>query len=304
MSEPRFCYRHPDRETGLSCSECGRPICVDCMTVAPVGIRCPDHAGTRPRPVTAAATRPASVATKRVRRTAARHGYVIPEFSVTRALVILNVVIYLLELAMGGTISGTGNRIYEHGALVVNAVYADGTPAGLAHGEWYRLITAAFLHYGPVHLALNMLALWWLGQPVEAALGRWRYLLLYIVAGVAGSAGALLLSPNAITVGASGAIFGILGALLILEYQVTGSLAGQAMTLIVINVAFSFAVSNISIGGHLGGLVAGILGTIALVGFRSYYPVVGRPALVRAGIVVLIGVLSVVIAYLKVKSIT
>ena len=303
MSEPRFCYRHPDRETGLSCSECGRPICVDCMTVAPVGIRCPDHAGTRPRAVTAA-TRPATVATKRVRRTAARHGYVIPEFSVTRVLVILNVAIYLLELATGGTISGTGNKIYEHGALVVNAVYADGTPAGLAHGEWYRLITAAFLHYGPVHLALNMLALWWLGQPVEAALGRWRYLLLYIVAGVAGSAGALLLSPNAITVGASGAIFGILGALLILEYQVTGSLAGQAMTLIVINVAFSFAVSNISIGGHLGGLVAGILGTLALVGFRSYYPVVGRPALVRAGIVVLIGVLSVVIAYLKVKSIT
>jgi membrane associated rhomboid family serine protease len=303
MSEPRFCYRHPDRETGLSCSECGRPICVDCMTVAPVGIRCPDHAGARPRAVTAA-TRPATVASKRVRRTAARHGYVIPEFSVTRVLVILNVVIYLLELAMGGTISGTGNRIYEHGALVVNAVYADGTPAGLAHGEWYRLITAAFLHYGPVHLALNMLALWWLGQPVEAALGRWRYLLLYIVAGVAGSAGALLLSPNAITVGASGAIFGILGALLILEYQVTGSLAGQAMTLIVINVAFSFAVSNISIGGHLGGLVAGILGTLALVGFRSYYPVVGRPALVRAGIVVLIGVLSIVIAYLKVKSIT
>ena len=273
------------------------------MTVAPVGIRCPEHGGTRPRAVTAAA-RPATVASKRVRRTAARHGYVIPAFSVTRVLVIANVAIYLLELAMGGTISGTGNKIYEHGALVVNAIYSDGTPAGLAHGEWYRLITAAFLHYGPIHLAMNMLALWWLGQPVEAALGRWRYLLLYLVAGLAGSAGALLFSPNSITVGASGAIFGILGALLVLEYQVTGSLAGQAMTLIVINVAFSFAVANISIGGHLGGLAAGILGTIAFVGFRSYYPVVGRPALVRAGIVVALGVLSIVIAYLKVKSIT
>jgi membrane associated rhomboid family serine protease len=273
------------------------------MTVAPVGIRCPEHAGTRPRAVTAA-TRPATVASKRVRRTAARHGYVIPEFSVTRVLVIVNVAIYLLELAMGGTVSGTGNKIYEHGALVVNAIYADGTPAGLAHGEWYRLITAAFLHYGPVHLGLNMLALWWLGQPVEAALGRWRYLLLYMVAGLAGSAGALILSPNAITVGASGAIFGILGALLVLEYQATGSLAGQAMTLIVINVAFSFAVAGISIGGHLGGLAAGILGTVAFVGFRRQYPAVGRPALVRAGIVVALGVLSVVIAYLKVKSIT
>jgi membrane associated rhomboid family serine protease len=292
MAEPRYCYRHPDRETGLSCSDCGRPICVDCMTVAPVGIRCPDHAGTRPRAVTAA-TKPATVATKRVRRTAARRGYVIPEFSVTRVLVIVNVAIYFLELAKGGDINGTGNSIYENGALYGPLV---------AQGDWWRLFTAAFLHYGPVHLGLNMLALWWLGQPVEAALGRWRYLLLYVVAGLAGSAGALLLNPTSVTVGASGAIFGILGALLVLEYQVTGSLAGQAMTLIVINVAFSFAVAGISIGGHLGGLTAGILGTIALVGFRNYYPVVGRPALVRAAIVVGIGVLSVLIAYLKVRQ--
>lgn len=304
MAEQRYCYRHPDRETGLSCSECGRPICVDCMTVAPVGIRCPEHSGTRPRAVTAAA-RPATVATKRVRRTAARRGYVIPEFSVTRALVLINVAIYLLELAIGGTVSGTGNWIYEHGALVVNAIYSNGTPAGLAHGEWYRLFTAAFLHYGPIHLGLNMLALWWLGQPVEAALGRARYLLLYVVSGLAGSAGALIVTPHAITVGASGAIFGILGALLVLEYQVTGSLAGQAMTLIVINLAFSAGFSsNISLGGHVGGLIAGILSTVALVGFRRQYPAVGRPALVRAGIVVALGVLSVMIAYLKVKSIT
>src|SRR5438094_8193099 len=116
MPEPRYCYRHPDRETGLSCSECGRPICVDCMTVAPVGIRCPEHGGTRPRAVTAA-TRPATVASKRVRRTAARHGYVIPEFSVTRVLVVLNVAIYLLELAIGGSVDGTNNWIFNHGAL-------------------------------------------------------------------------------------------------------------------------------------------------------------------------------------------
>src|SRR5262249_16733971 len=151
-------------------------ICVDCMTVAPVGIRCPDHAGARPRTVTAA-TRPATVATKHVRRTAARHGYVIPEFSVTRVLVVVNVLIYVLDLAMGGNIDGTNNKIFEHGALVTNACcYPDGTPLGLAHGEWYRLFTAAFLHYGPIHLGLNMLALWWLGQPVEAALGRARFL--------------------------------------------------------------------------------------------------------------------------------
>jgi len=232
---------------------------------------------------------------------------VIPEFSVTRVLVVVNVLIYFLELAMGGTIDGTGNKIFEHGALVVNGCY-DATcqsQAGLAHGEWYRLISAAFLHYGPIHLALNMLALWWLGQPGEAALGRWRFFLLYMVAGLAGSAGALIITPNAITVGASGAIFGILGALLVLEYQVTGSLAGQAMTLIVINLAFSAGFSsNISLGGHVGGLIAGILGTIAFVGFRRQFPAVGRAAYVRAGIVVGIGVISVLIAYLKVKSIT
>jgi len=303
VAEPRYCYRHPDRETGLSCSECGRPICVDCMTVAPVGIRCPEHAGTRPRAVVAA-SRPASIAGKRVRRTAARHGYVIPELSVTRLLVIVNVLVYLAELAAGGDIYGQGNWIFDHGALIRNACcYSNGQPLGLVHGEWWRLITAAFLHYGPIHLGLNMLALWWLGQPVEAALGRVRYVLLYFAAGLAGSAGALLLSPNAFTVGASGAIFGILGALLVLEYQVTGSLAGQAMTLIVINLAFSAGFrSNISLGGHVGGLIAGILGTVAFVSFRRYFPAVGRAGIVRSAVVVLIGVVSVVIAYVKVHS--
>ncbi len=104
-----------------------------------------------------------------------------------------------------------------------------------------------------------MLALWWLGSVVEQALGTWRFLLVYFVSGLAGSAGALLLSnPGQLTVGASGAIYGILGALLILEWLQTGSLAGPAMTLIVLNLAFSFAIPGISIGGHLGGLVGGI----------------------------------------------
>jgi membrane associated rhomboid family serine protease len=314
MAEPRYCYRHPDRETGLSCSECGRPICVDCMTVAPVGIRCPEHAGARPRAV-AAATKPAAVAGKTVRRTAARHGYVIPEFSATRLLVIANVAVYLLELLTGSGINGNSGWIFQHGALVINGRYfghqlgafPPGYPlgtVGLEHGEWWRLITAAFLHYGPIHLGMNMLALWWLGQPVEAALGRTRYLLIYFTAGLAGSTGALLLNPNDVTVGASGAIFGILGALFVLEYHATGRVVGQAMTLIVINIAFSFAVPNISIGGHLGGLVAGVLGTIALISFRQYYPAVGRPAIVRGSIVVAIAVAAVVIAYVRVKHLS
>jgi len=315
MAEPRYCYRHPDRETGLSCSDCGRPICVDCMTVAPVGIRCPEHAGSRPRAVVAA-TRPTSIATKRVRRTAARHGYVIPELNVTRLLVFANVFVYLAELATGSGVNGDSGWIFQHGALVINGTYFGHQlgpqhpgvfipppyqAVGLSHGEWWRLITAAFLHYGPIHLGMNMLALWWLGSPVEAALGRARYLLLYFAAGLAGSTGALLLSPNDVTVGASGAIFGILGALFILEYHATGRLMGQAMTLIVINIAFSYAVPNISIGGHLGGLAAGVIGCVAMVSFRRYYPAVGRPGIVRGAVVVVIAVAAVAIAYYRVK---
>jgi membrane associated rhomboid family serine protease len=313
VAEPRYCYRHPDRETGLSCSECGRPICVDCMTVAPVGIRCPEHAGARPRAVTAA-SRPASIAGKRVRRTAARHGYVIPEFSVTKLLVAVNVLVYLAELAGGSGVNGNSGWIFSHGALLRTGVYANHSifpvsdpsfpAAGLAHGEWWRLITAAFLHYGPIHLGMNMLALWWLGSPVEAALGRARYVLLYLAAGLAGSAGALILNPNSVTVGASGAIFGILGALFVLEYHATGRIMGQAMTLIVINIAFSYAVPNISIGGHLGGLVAGVLGAVALVSFRRYYPAVGRAGVVRGSAVVVIAIIAVAIAYYRVKHLT
>jgi len=294
VAEPKYCYRHPDRETGLSCSECGRPICVDCMTVAPVGIRCPEHAGVRPRAVVAA-TRPTSIAGKRVRRTAARHGYVIPEFSITKLLVAANVLVYLAELATGSGINGNSGRIFEHGALFGPLV---------AQGDWWRLITAAFLHYGPIHLGMNMLALWWLGSPVEAALGRARYLLLYLAAGLAGSTGALLLDPHAVTVGASGAIFGVLGAFFVLEYHATGRLMGQAMTLIVINIAFSFAVPNISIGGHLGGLAAGILGTVALTSFRRYYPAVGRAGIIRGAVVVMIGIGAVAIAYYRVKHLS
>src|SRR6266536_2533865 len=91
VAETKYCYRHPDRETGLSCSECGRPICVDCMTVAPVGIRCPDHAGTRSRAT------PGPVRT--VQRTAARQGFVIrTDALVTKILIGINVFVYLVTV--------------------------------------------------------------------------------------------------------------------------------------------------------------------------------------------------------------
>src|SRR4029450_11098796 len=142
MAEPMYCYRHPDRETMVSCSECGRPICPDCMVFAPVGIRCPEHAGQ-------------AQGAARVTQSVRRAGYEGPGAIVTKILVAMNVGIYLLELAAGGDINGTGNRIFTEGALYGPAVAA---------GDWWRLFTAPFLHYGPIHLAFNMLALWGFGS--------------------------------------------------------------------------------------------------------------------------------------------
>ena len=290
MTEVKYCYRHPDRETGLSCSECGRPICVDCMSVAPVGIRCPEHAG---RPTSAPA---------RMTRTVRRASYAASGSIVTRVLVGLNVAIYLAELAGGARVNANSGWIFDHGALVVSALYSDGSPAGLHHGEWWRLISAAFLHYGPIHLGMNMLALWWLGAPVEMALGRSRFLLLYLVSGLAGSAGALIGSPHGITVGASGAIFGMLGAGLILEYEATGRLGGNYLTLIIINLAFTFAVPNISVGGHLGGLAGGIVGTLVITQVaRRRLSLRDSTALSVAGLVA-IGIVSIAIAYWRVRG--
>jgi membrane associated rhomboid family serine protease len=223
---------------------------------------------------------------QRVTRTVQRAGFESVGAYVTKALVAINAAVYLAELAAGGTIDGTGNRIYFDGALYGPAVAA---------GDWWRLISAAFLHYGPIHLGMNMLALWWFGQPLEHALGRGRFLLLYLVSGLAGSAGALLLTPLSVTVGASGAIFGILGAALILERRGAMVFGGQAMTMIVINLAFTFAVGGISIGGHIGGLVGGALCMLALLRFRR------ELALQIAGFAA-VAVASVALAYWKVRG--
>jgi membrane associated rhomboid family serine protease len=251
------------------------------MTPAAVGLRCPEHSG-RPQGV------------QRVRQSAARIGGRSTAAYVTQALVALNVGVYLAELAAGGNIDGTGNPIYENGALVGVLV---------ANGDWWRLLTAAFLHYGPIHLGMNMLALWWFGQPLEHALGRGRFLLLYVVSGLAGSAGALLLSSMFVaTVGASGAIFGILGAALVLERQGSLVFGGQALTLIVINLVFTFAVGNISIGGHIGGLIGGILCLFALSRFGRGHAIYGRPGLLGIGGAVAVGVVSIVVAYWHVRG--
>ena len=279
-AETRYCYRHPNRETLVSCSECGRPICEDCMTFAPVGIRCPDHSGQ---------PQGAQRVTQGIRRASFEGTGAI----VTKVLVALNVGIFLLELGAGGEINGTGNRIYEEGALFGPFV---------ANGDWWRLFTSAFLHYGPIHLAMNMLALWWFGAAVEQALGRSRYLLLYLVSGLAGSAGALLLTPESATVGASGAIFGILGSALVLERQRIYVLGGGAMGIILVNLIITFAIPGISIGGHIGGLAGGALGTLALSRFGRSHAIYGRPGVIGILGVFAVGVLSVAVAYWRVQE--
>ena len=279
MAELLRCYRHPDRETGVSCSECGRPICPDCMTFSPVGIRCPDHSGQ--------AQGARRVVRNVQRRSASRPGIV------TTALIAADVGIYLLQLGLGAPINADRGTIWEHGVLNATLV---------ANGDWYRLLSAAFLHYGPIHLGMNMLALWWIGRPLEDWLGPVRYLLLYLVAGLAGSAGALIASPDAFTVGASGAIFGILGAAIVLERQQTYVLGGSAITLLVVNLAFTFAVPGISIGGHLGGLAGGALAILALSQLGRRSAVYSRVDVVSFASLVAVGVLSVAVAYWKVRG--
>lgn len=186
----------------------------------------------------------------------------------TQALVGINVGIYLLQLVMGAGLTATSGWIYEHGVLVSSAIGSDGSLIGVAEGEWWRLMTAAFLHYGPLHLGMNMLVLYIIGPALEEYLGHSRYALLYLVAGLAGSAGALVWSPNALTVGASGAIWGIMGAALILEWRKIYVFGGQAMGLVVFNLAITFLIPGISIGGHVGGLVGGGIAALAFSSLR------------------------------------
>jgi membrane associated rhomboid family serine protease len=275
-----YCYRHPDRETMVTCSECGRPICTECMYFAPVGIRCPEHSG-QPQ------------GAQRVTQGLRRASFEGTTAIVTKVLVAINVAVYLLELGAGGDVNGTGNEIFTKGVLFGPFV---------ADGDYWRLFTAMFLHYGPFHLGMNMLALWWFGAAIEQALGRGRYLLLYLVSGLAGSAGALVFSPDSATVGASGAIFGILGAALVLERQRTYVLGGGAFGIIALNLVITFALPGISIGGHLGGLAGGSLGVVALSRFGRGHAVYGRPGMLGIAGLVAIGVLSVAVAYWRVQT--
>jgi membrane associated rhomboid family serine protease len=275
VEAPRYCYRHPDRETGLSCSECGRPICYECMTPAPVGLRCPEHSGKAQ-----GVRRVAQVAEKTATGIGSRRMN-----AVTIALIAINVAVALVELGING--SFTNNNVFVKGVLWGPFV---------ADGEWWRLVTAMFLHANILHLAVNMYSLYYVGSILEHVIGRWRFLLLYFASGVAGSAGALVWSPSQPSVGASGAIFGVLGALFVLERRGTIASGGQIAMLIVINLVITFTLSSfISVGGHVGGLIGGIALMWLLLQFRrsTAYSFAASAAVVVA---------SVVVAYAKVRG--
>jgi len=280
MSSVPHCYRHPNRETYVSCSECGRPICAECMTPAPVGQRCPEHSG-KPQ------------GTRRVTAGVRRGAFEGSGAIVTKALVAANILIYVITAAQGNGINSPGGSLFNHWVLLGPLV---------AQGDWWRLITSAFLHASLLHIAFNMYFLWFVGAPVEMALGRGRFLLVYFVSGLAGSAGALVHTPNTPVVGASGALFGILGAAFVLERQRNLVLGGSALALIVINLILSLTLSNISIGGHIGGLIGGVLCTLVLSKFGRGHAAYSRVGVWGIAGVLGVGLLSIAVAYWRVRG--
>jgi membrane associated rhomboid family serine protease len=236
------CYRHPNRETNVACANCGRPICPDCMAPTPVGMRCPECAGQRTR----------------VRRGPAAFAPTGAPVA-TYALIAINVAVFVVELAGGGatSLSGGGKVIGDYGLLA-------GPIAN--QGEWYRIVTAGFLHAGIIHIAFNMYALYILGSFLEPAIGTPRFLGIYFVSLLTGSLGVILLSPDTLTVGASGAIFGLFAAaLLVARGRGLEHVAGQLAILLAFNLLFTFSIPGISIGGHLGGIAGGVLAGAAVV---------------------------------------
>ena len=258
------------------------------MNFAPVGIRCPDHANLGA--VAPSPTRTLRTAQRRIRT---------HEAPATMTLIAINVLVFIATIISAGGVKylndpghaatlGDLHSLYYRGALFISNGALPGQ--GLAYDEWWRVLTATFLHASLLHLGMNMLVLYILGIAVEQALGTGRFLMVYVASGITGSAGAILLDPHSPTVGASGAIFGIMGSMLVLEYLATGSLAGQALVFIVVNLAFTFAIPGISKGGHLGGLVGGIVATYALARTRYSPHAFLGPALVAAVAVAGVGI--------------
>lgn len=232
-----YCYRHVDRQSFILCQRCGRTVCAECQTQAPVGVHCPEcvreHQQNAPRRKPAAVT-----ALSRVRR---GDGPV-----ATYSIIGVSVVVYLLQLIPG--LKVTSALLYW--------------PPITAYEPW-RMITSAFVHSTGsfFHILFNMYALWLFGRIIEQMVGRSRFLALYLLSGLGGSVAVLLLSPMSQVVGASGAVFGLMGAFFVIQRGLGGN-SMQLLVVLGINLVMGFVIPNVSWQAHLGGLLVG-----ALIGF-------------------------------------
>ncbi|MFD3452085.1 rhomboid family intramembrane serine protease [Streptomyces sp. NPDC058691] len=277
------CYRHPDRETGIRCSRCERPICPECMVNASVGFHCPECVRDARRD--AQATGPRTVAGGSVAGD--------PRL-VTKILIGLNLVVFLLVLALG-------KEVVTPELALVGAACNDSGCFGVALGadQWYRLISSMFLHEEPWHIGFNMLSLWWIGAPLEGLLGRARYIALYLISGLGGGALVLLLTaPNTATLGASGAIFGLFGATAVFMRRLRYEMR-PVLILLGLNLVFTFFWAGISWQAHIGGLVAGALAAVGM----AYAPREHR-TLVQWGTAAGVLVAVLVVAWVGVARIT
>ncbi|MHB9860424.1 rhomboid family intramembrane serine protease [Streptomyces sp. YIM S03343] len=250
---PAVCYRHPDRAAGVRCTRCDRPICPECMVNASVGFQCPEcvHGGT-PRSTgagTGGGSGTGHPPADAQPRTLAGGTIASDPRLITKILIGVCIVVFLVQQSMGGTFD-------THYELFGRALVS-GHIEGVAEGQPYRLLTSMFLHGGFIHILFNMLSLWWIGGPLEAALGRARYLALYLVSGLAGSALTYLIAPpTTASVGASGAIFGLFAATAVLMHRLNYDMR-PVIALLAVNLVITFGVPNIAWQAHIGGLVAG-----------------------------------------------
>ncbi|HET6626249.1 MAG TPA: rhomboid family intramembrane serine protease, partial [Nocardioidaceae bacterium] len=247
---------------------CGRPICPDCMRQAAVGFQCPSCVDEGRKSTRSGRTTYGGQASSNPART-------------SQVLIGLNALVWLLITVTGGAASAWVDRLAllpvgrcvapqggrflpgasEQQCLALpNLDWLD----GVAGGAYWQLVTSMFTHVSLMHIGFNMLALWFLGPQLEAAIGRTRFLALYLLSGLAGSASVYWLSaPHSSTVGASGAIFGLMGGLLVIAIKLRADYS-QILIWLGLNVVLTFVGRGfISWQGHLGGLVGGVL--IALV---------------------------------------
>lgn len=229
------CYRHPGRRGGVRCRRCERPLCPECMVTAPVGFQCPScvKGGPQVRSLRSLVTQP----------------------RLTQAIIGVNVAVAVLAI-VEATRQGSTASLFGGGNVLATDLALYGPAVG--DGEWWRLVTSGFIHYGLIHLGFNMFILLQLGTMLEPALGRVRFAVLYATALLGGSLGVMLLQPEGLTGGASGAVFGLMGAAVIgMRARGVDPMASGLPAVLGLNLLLTFTLPGISIGGHLGGLVVG-----------------------------------------------